>query len=120
MILYAACWIRRPREFGVVRLAQAAAAVLAAVTVFVLAIYWPETVRALRGELPRMADLATRNNPIGEATVPGRPALWATGARHVCWVSITWPTTMRAAMTATCWGCAPSPAGGITFRWSSR
>ena len=66
VILYAACWIRRPREFGVVRLLVSWGTVLATVTVFVVAIYWPETLRCLHGGVPKIADLATRNNPIGE------------------------------------------------------
>ena len=67
VILYAACWLRRPREFGLVRLIVAWGTVLATVTIFVLVIYWPETLRCLHGGVPRIADLATRNNLIGEA-----------------------------------------------------
>src|SRR6185436_2089663 len=66
VFLYAVCRIRRPREFGAMRLLMSWGTVLATVTVFVLAVYWPETVRCLHGGVPKLADLAARTNPIGE------------------------------------------------------
>jgi hypothetical protein len=87
--LYAVCWIRRPREFGVARFLVAWGTVLGIVTVFVSVIYWPETVRCLHGAVPKMADLATRNNLIGEGLfrlgkrfgLPAHPYLM--GLNHV-------------------------------------
>src|SRR5450631_2759154 len=67
VILYAACWIRRPGQFPLRRAALAFATVIATVIVMVAVIYWPETVRCWRTTVPRLSTLALRNNPIGEA-----------------------------------------------------
>jgi hypothetical protein len=67
VILYAVCWIRRPREFPVLRAFRAAGTLLAVVVVMVLLVYWPETLRCFRTTVPRMADVAVRNNAVGEA-----------------------------------------------------
>ena len=66
MILYAACWIRRPREFPVLRAFRAAGTLLAVVAVMVLVLYWPETLRCIRTTVPRLSEVAVRNNPVGE------------------------------------------------------
>jgi Dolichyl-phosphate-mannose-protein mannosyltransferase len=67
VILYAACWIRRPKEFPLRRAALAAATVLTIVVVLVAVAYWPETVACFRTKVPQLSTLALRNNPIGEA-----------------------------------------------------
>ena len=66
-ILYAACWLRRPREFPIRRAAIAAGTLIAVVVPMVLLIYWPETLRCWRTTVPRLATVAIRNNPTGEA-----------------------------------------------------
>ncbi len=66
-ILYGACWIRRPKEFPVRRAAIAAGTVIVTVVLMVLVVYWPETVRCLRANVPRIATVAVRNNAIGNA-----------------------------------------------------
>jgi hypothetical protein len=65
VILYAACWIRRPKEFPVRRAAIAAATVTATVALMVLVVYWPETVRCWRTSVPQLSTVAARNNFIG-------------------------------------------------------
>ena len=65
-ILYAACWIRRPREFPVRRAALAAATLTATVVLMVAVVYWPETVRCWRTNVPRLSTLVVRGNPTGE------------------------------------------------------
>jgi hypothetical protein len=65
VILYAACWIRRPKEFPVRRAAIAVGAVIASVTLMAAVVYWPETVRCFRTTVPRLSTLAVRNNAIG-------------------------------------------------------
>ena len=65
-ILYAACWIRRPREFPVRRAALAAATLAATVVLMVGVVYWPETVRCWRTNVPRLSTLVVRGNPTGE------------------------------------------------------
>ncbi|MEO8596403.1 MAG: glycosyltransferase family 39 protein [Candidatus Solibacter sp.] len=65
-LLYLICWIRRPREFPLRRLAAAAGTVASTVLVFVMAIYWPETLRCLRGGVPLIYKIVNRNNLIGE------------------------------------------------------
>jgi hypothetical protein len=67
ILLYAACWIRRPREFPVRRMLIAAGAVAATVFVVVALVYWPDTLRCWRGQAPQLAKLAVRTNAIGEA-----------------------------------------------------
>jgi hypothetical protein len=67
VILYAACWIRRPKEFPVRRAAVAAGTVAATVILMAAVIYWPETVRSFRGNVPRLSTLVARNNAIGNA-----------------------------------------------------
>jgi hypothetical protein len=66
VILYAACWIRRPKEFPVRRAAVAAGTVIAAVILMAAVIYWPETVRCFRTDVPRLSTVAVRNNAIGK------------------------------------------------------
>ncbi len=66
-ILYAACWIRRPREFPIRRAAYAAGTLIAAATVTVMIVYWPETLRCWRTTVPRISAVAVRNNPTGDA-----------------------------------------------------
>jgi hypothetical protein len=66
VILYAACWIRRPKEFPLRRAAVAAGTVAAAVILMAAVIYWPETVRSFRADVPRLSTLAVRNNAIGK------------------------------------------------------
>jgi hypothetical protein len=66
VILYAACWIRRPKEFPVRRAAIAAGTVMATVVLMVLVVYWPETVRCWRTKVPQLSTLAVRGNPTGE------------------------------------------------------
>jgi hypothetical protein len=65
-ILYAACWIRRPREFPVRRAALAAATLAATVVLMVAVVYWPETVRCWRTNVPQLSTLVVRGNPTGE------------------------------------------------------
>ena len=65
-ILYAACWIRRPREFPVRRAALAAATLTATVVLMVAVVYWPETVRCWRTNVPQLSTLVVRGNPTGE------------------------------------------------------
>jgi hypothetical protein len=65
-ILYAACWIRRPREFPVRRAALAAATLAATVVLMVMVVYWPETVRCWRTNVPQLSTLVVRGNPTGE------------------------------------------------------
>jgi hypothetical protein len=65
VILYAACWIRRPREFPVSRALRAAATVFAVALVVVLVVYWPETWRCFSTKDPRLAQVAIRENFIG-------------------------------------------------------
>ena len=67
VILYAACWIRRPGEFPLRRAAIAAATVICAVVLMVVVVYWPETVRCWRSSVPRLSTVAVRNNAIGNA-----------------------------------------------------
>uniref|UniRef100_Q02D94 Glycosyl transferase, family 39 n=1 Tax=Solibacter usitatus (strain Ellin6076) TaxID=234267 RepID=Q02D94_SOLUE len=67
LILYVACWIRRPREFPIRRAATAAATVFAVAAAMVLVVYWPETLRCFRTSVPRLADVARRENAMGEA-----------------------------------------------------
>jgi hypothetical protein len=66
VVLYAACWIRRPKEFPVRRAAVAAGTVAATVILMAAVIYWPETVRCFRTTVPRLSTLAVRNNAIGK------------------------------------------------------
>ncbi len=66
LILYAACWIRRPKEFPIRRAAIAGGTVLATVVLMVLVIYWPETVRCWRTKVPQLSTLVVRGNPTGE------------------------------------------------------
>ena len=66
VILYAACWIRRPKEFPVRRAAVAAATVFTTVAIMVAVVYWPETVRCWRTKVPRLSTLVVRGNPTGE------------------------------------------------------
>jgi hypothetical protein len=65
-ILYAACWIRRPREFPVRRAVLAAATLAATVVLMVMVVYWPETVRCWRTHVPQLSTLVVRGNPTGE------------------------------------------------------
>jgi hypothetical protein len=65
VILYAACWIRRPREFPVRRAALAAGVVFSVTVLMVVVVYWPETLRCVRTTVPRLSTVAVRNNAIG-------------------------------------------------------
>jgi hypothetical protein len=67
VLLYVACWIRRPREFPVWRAPVAASVAIATAIVVVALVYWPDTVRCWRGEAPLLAKIAVRTNSIGEA-----------------------------------------------------
>jgi hypothetical protein len=67
VILYATCWIRRPKEFPLRRAAIAAATVIASVVFLVAIVYWPETVRCWRTTVPRLATVVVRTNAIGKA-----------------------------------------------------
>ena len=66
MILYAACWIRRPKEFPMRRAAIAGGTVFVTVVLMVAVIYWPETVRCWRTQVPQLSTLVVRGNPAGE------------------------------------------------------
>jgi Dolichyl-phosphate-mannose-protein mannosyltransferase len=66
-ILYAACWLRRPKEFPLRRLAVAAGTVIATAVLMVVVIYWPETVRCWRTNVPRLSTVVTLTNPTGYA-----------------------------------------------------
>jgi hypothetical protein len=66
-ILYAACWIRRPKEFPVRRAALAAGIVMATVVLMVVVVYWPETVRCWRTKVPQLSTVVVRGNATGEA-----------------------------------------------------
>lgn len=66
VILYAACWIRRPKEFPARRAAIAACTVTATVVLMVVVVYWPETVRCWRTKVPQLSTLVVRGNPTGE------------------------------------------------------
>ncbi len=66
VILYIACWIRRPREFPVRRAAIALGTVLATVVVIVLVAYWPETVRCWRTKVQPASELIDRGNAVGQ------------------------------------------------------
>ena len=65
VLLYAACWIRRPHLFSLRRLATSAATVAATVALLVTVVYWPETLRSFGPHVPRLSTLAIRNNAIG-------------------------------------------------------
>ena len=66
VILYAACWIRQPRLFPLRRAALAAGAIIAATVLLVVVIYWPETVRCWRTNVPQLSTVAVRGNRIGK------------------------------------------------------
>jgi hypothetical protein len=66
VILYVACWIRRPGEFPVRRAAVALATVFATVALMVVVVYWPETVRCWRTKVPQLSTVVVRGNPTGE------------------------------------------------------
>ena len=66
LILYAACWIRRPKEFPIRRAAIAGGTVFVTVVLMVAVIYWPETVRCWRTQVPQLSTLVVRGNPAGE------------------------------------------------------
>jgi len=66
VILYGACWIRRPKEFPVRRAALAAGTVIATVVLMVAVVYWPETVRCWRTKVPQLSTLVVRGNFTGE------------------------------------------------------
>ena len=67
VLLYALCWLRRPAEFGVMRTFEAAATVTAAVTMTVLIVYWPETVRCFTMKIRPLAEVVPPGNFIGNA-----------------------------------------------------
>jgi hypothetical protein len=66
VLLYAACWIRRPQEFPVRRALVAVATVIATVGMMVAVVYWPETVRCWRTTVPRLSSVVVRGNATGE------------------------------------------------------
>jgi hypothetical protein len=66
LVLYGARWVQRPREFPLRRAAVAAGTVLAALFLGVVVVYWPETVRCLTTKVPPLADVANRENLVGE------------------------------------------------------
>ncbi len=66
-ILYAACWIRRPKEFPVRRAAIAGGTVIATVVLMVAVVYWPETARCWHTNVPPLSTVAVRSNAIGKA-----------------------------------------------------
>jgi hypothetical protein len=66
VILYAACWVRRPKEFSIRRAALAAGTVAATVVLMVAVVYWPETLRCWRTKVPQISSLVVRGNPTGE------------------------------------------------------
>jgi hypothetical protein len=67
LVLYVAAWWRRPQEFPLKRVAQAAGALALAVTAIVSVVYWPETVRSLTGKFEPLRSVVDRGNPVGEA-----------------------------------------------------
>jgi hypothetical protein len=66
-LLYAARWAQRPREFSWRRLAIAAGTPFAMLLVAAMVVYWPETVRCFATRVPRLADVANRDNVVGDA-----------------------------------------------------
>jgi hypothetical protein len=64
--LFAIRWRQAPDKFPVHRALTAFAAFAGIVLLLATVLYWPETVRALSGELPRLARVVKRGNPIGE------------------------------------------------------
>jgi hypothetical protein len=65
VLLYAACWIRRPAEFPVRRMFTTAAVVFAVLTLTVAVVYWPETVRCFRTKVPLLEKEVNQDNIIG-------------------------------------------------------
>jgi hypothetical protein len=65
VLIYAACWIRRPREFSVLRAARDLAVVAGVLTVAVVVVYWPETMRCIRTRVTPLADSVNQENFIG-------------------------------------------------------
>ncbi len=64
--LFAIRWAQAPNEFSM-RRALAAGAAFAGIAFLLAAIlYWPETARAWNGELPGLARIVKRGDPIGE------------------------------------------------------
>lgn len=66
LLLYAVRWVQKPEEFPIRRLAVAGGTVLVTLVVGVITIYWPETVRCFTTRVPRLADVANRENLVGE------------------------------------------------------
>ncbi|HEY7388350.1 MAG TPA: glycosyltransferase family 39 protein [Bryobacteraceae bacterium] len=66
IVLFAIRWRQAPDKFSGRRALTAAAALIGIVLLLVTVLYWPETVRAWSGELPRLASVVKRGNPIGE------------------------------------------------------
>jgi hypothetical protein len=65
--LFAIRWRQTPDKFSSRRAILAAAAFAVIVLALVTVLYWPETVRAWSGDLPRLASVVKRGNPIGES-----------------------------------------------------
>ena len=65
VLLYAICWIRRPKEFPVRRALLAGGATIVVLSLSALILYWPDTLRCLRGKCVPLASVVKENNPIG-------------------------------------------------------
>ena len=66
-LLYAICWVRRPKEFPVRRAFAAAAALTGVLALAVIVVYWPETVRCFRTKVVPLATVVNQENIIGQA-----------------------------------------------------
>jgi hypothetical protein len=65
IVLYAIRWVRAPREFPIKRAASAVAALGGMTVIAVSVVYWPETLRCLTTNVPRLAQLVNRENLVG-------------------------------------------------------
>jgi hypothetical protein len=66
IVLYAIRWVQAPREFPLKRAASALAVLGGTTIVAVGLVYWPETLRCLTTNVPRLAQLVNRKNLVGE------------------------------------------------------
>jgi 4-amino-4-deoxy-L-arabinose transferase-like glycosyltransferase len=64
-VLYAVRWLQRPKEFPLRRLALAATIVITTLCVFVIVVYWPETVRCWTTKVAPLANVVDRENLMG-------------------------------------------------------
>lgn len=65
IVLYAIRWLQVPREFPIKRAATAVAALGGMTVIAVSVVYWPETLRCVTTNVPRLAQLVNRENLVG-------------------------------------------------------